>query len=263
MYTDGTKPHYSVTTILGGIFGKGKFFDTWLKNLGHYADIYTKARMQRGTLVHEILHLMKQDGQCVVDFSFIKDFMHDFVDASSIAYWKGKNALADSVMKYIESYEKWTLDYDIKYWGSEVMLYNPDYDWAGAVDDPIQNKTLNCNQIVDIKTGGAYDTHILQCIAYALLWNKLYPQHQMTSVGVLYIKDSFVTKPTYKFETLELDSTKGKKKIQEWEHTMAIWRLRHANADGSYPVKQFYQPKEEVALRDDIEREFLDPINQE
>ena len=85
----------------------------------------------------------------------------------------------------------------------------------------------------------------------------------MTSVGVLYIKDSFVTKPTYKFETLELDSTKGKKKIQEWEHTMAIWRLRHANADGSYPVKQFYQPKEEVALRDDIEREFLDPINQE
>lgn len=263
MYTDGTKSHFSTTTILGSIFGKGKFFDTWLKNLGHYADIYTKARQQRGTFVHELLHIMKCDPQCIIDIPYIKDMMHEYMDAVSIQYFKGKGAVADSVMKYLESYHKWTQDYDITFLGSEVMLFHPDLDWAGAVDDPITNHTLGHNMISDIKTGGAYDTHELQCIAYAILWNKIYPDHPMTAVSVLYIKDEYATKPTYKYTTLELDSTKGKKKIQEWNHVMEIWRLRYANADGSYPIKKWYKPREELTLDPKIKREFVDPFNQE
>ena len=263
MYTNGTKSYFSVTTILNGLYAKGKFFDTWLKNLGHFADIFTKAKQQRGTFVHEILHIMKSDPLCVVDRPYLHDMIHEYMDSVSIQFFHGKNSVVDSVMKYIESYQKWHSDYKITYLGSEVMLFHPELDWAGAVDDPIINHTLGHNMICDIKTGGAYDTHVLQCVAYALLWNKIYPKHKMTAVGILYIKDEYTKAPTYKFESLELDSPKGKKAIEQWGHTMKLWRLKYAHRAGTLKGKKWETTSAQRERKKKSTREIVETNNHE
>ena len=42
----------SVTTILG-YFPKGQFFETWIKDMGHNADIVMRRAGEEGTQVHE------------------------------------------------------------------------------------------------------------------------------------------------------------------------------------------------------------------
>lgn len=257
MYTDGVKSFFSVTTILSKHYPKGHFFDTWLKNYGYFADLYTRAKAQMGTLVHMILHQMKTDPSFnQIERYYVADVLHEFMDPTSISIYRGKTVVVDNVMKYIESYQTWLQDYDVSYYGSEVMLFHQSCDWAGATDDPI--KINDKNMISDIKTGKPFDTHLIQGIAYAILWNRMYPDHKMKHIGVLYIKDDYVIKPTYKFETVDLQSSKGQHLIKEWQMVMAQFRHKYAKADGTYPTKGFYQPKDKLNLN--IKREFINNI---
>ena len=135
------------------------------------------------------------------------------------------------------------------------MLHHEDFDWAGTCDDPIQFPN-GANMISDIKTGTQVETHLLQGVAYAMIWDVLFPSHPISSVGVLYIKHDYTLKPTYKFEVLELSSKKGQKLVAEWEQMMELFRIKYALKDGTYPIKEWYKPKEKLKLNN-VDHNFV------
>ena len=247
MYTDGTKPYFSVTTIINKVIPKGFGFDTWLKNNGHHSETIVRAKGTIGTLVHLIVDYMIKDMNLVVTYDFCQDMVREHLDPVTIHYFKGLHATVERVQKNIESYTVWADDYSPTFIASEMMLYHPDYDWAGTCDNAIQfaNGEIMLN---DLKTGTVQDSHLLQGYAYALLWNKMFKQHQCTQVGVLYTHGDYKVKPTYKFVTMALDSVKGRKCANQWEQMMNLFRSQYANADGSYPVKDFIRPAKEITL---------------
>jgi hypothetical protein len=255
MYTDGTKPYYSVTTILNKMNPKGYGFDNWLKNYSHYSETIVRAKAGLGTVVHDILDMMKADPTFVLDINFVEDYIKQNLSHVSIEYFKGVKSCVERVMKYVEAYIVWADDYAPTFLGTEVMLYHPKFDWAGSCDDPLQFAN-GVNMISDIKTGTQQDSHTLQGVAYALLWNAIFPKHQMTTVGILYINADYHIKPTYKFTTTELNTPKGRKLIAEWNKIMELFRIRYALKDGTYPIKPWYTPKTELKLNN-VDHNFL------
>lgn len=259
MYHNGRgldKAYYSVTTILNKINPKGWGFDNWLKNYGHYSETIVRAKAGLGTIVHDILDMMKADPNFVLTWEFAEDYIKQNLSHVSIEYYKGVGACVERVMKYVESYITWADDYSPTFLGTEVMLYHKDYDWAGSCDDPLQFANGSV-MISDIKTGSQNESHLLQGVAYSLLWDAIYPKkYQCSSVGILYINADYSIKPTYKFTTVELNSIKGRKLIKEWQQMMELFRARYANADGSYAVKPWYTPKSELKLNN-VDHNFL------
>jgi hypothetical protein len=247
MYTDGSKPYFSVTTIINKVLPKGWGFDTWLKNNGHHSDTIVTAKSTMGVLVHMIVDMMIRDMNLVVTWDFCHDMVREHISPCSIQYFKGLSATIERVQKNVESYITWADDYSPTFIASEMMLYHTDLDWAGTCDNAIQfaNGEIMLN---DLKTGTVQDSHLLQGYAYAMLWNNMFPNQQCTQVGVLYSHGDYKIKPTYKFVTMALDSVKGRKCANQWNKMMELLRAIYANADGSYPVKDFIRPGKELRL---------------
>ena len=125
-----------------------------------------------------------------------------------------------------------------------------------SCDDPLQFAN-GAVMISDIKTGTKNDSHLLQGVAYSILWDAIFPKkYATTSVGILYINADYHTKPTYSFTTVELNSIKGRRLRKEWMQMMELFRARYANADGSYTVKPWYKPKAQLKL-DNVDHNFL------
>ena len=247
MYSDGTRPFFSVTTIINKMFPTEPFLIKWWKNNPEMTtDRILKAKGFMGTIVHDILDKMKQDLKFVVDWEFMETTIRQKMSPYYIDFYGGLDDAVITAMKYIESYIAWGESYTPTIIGSEVRLYHEQYDWAGTTDDVL---SIN-NEIIisDIKTGSMSDKHFYQGVAYALLWNALYPQLKCKSIAVLYLKSDFKTQPTYKFKTLDLNSAKGNSIANEWYKMMELFRLRYANADGSYTFKPRYRPSDSLCL---------------
>ena len=247
MYSNGTRPFFSVTTIINKMFPTEPFLIKWWKsNPSIETDRILKAKGFMGTIVHDVLDKMKSDLSFVVDWEYMETMIRQKMSPFYIEYYGGLDDCVCTAMKYIESYIAWGESYTPKIVGSEVRLYHEQYDWAGTTDDVLQ---INDDIIIsDIKTGSMNDKHFYQGIAYAILWNALYPKFKCSSVAVLYLKSDFKTKPTFNFKTMELNSAKGTAIANEWYKLMELFRLRYANADGSYTYKPRYRPSDSLRL---------------
>ena len=247
MYSNGTKPFYSVTTILNKMFPTEPFLIKWWKS--HpimFTDRTLKAKGYMGSIVHDILDKMKMDLEFIVEYEYVQEIIKQTMSPYYIDFYNGIDDATEIALKYIESYIAWGESYTPSIIASESRLYHEQYDWAGTTDDVI--KVHNKITISDIKTGVQSDKHFYQGVAYAILWNALYPNTPVETVAVLYLKSDYKTRPTYKFSTLDLKSAKGTSIANEWFKMMELFRLRYANADGSYTYKPRYKPSRELKL---------------
>lgn len=168
-YSRDGKLYPSVTSILQ-FMPKGKFFETWLKDVGHNADIIAQKAADEGTQVHDAIERYLK-GEKIV---WLND---DGYSNYSMDVWK-------LILKF---HEFWTT-YKPTLIESEIPLYSDEYTYAGTCDLVVEIN--NVKWLLDIKTSNSIHTSMdLQLAAYAQAWNELY-EEKIERVGIIWLKSS-------------------------------------------------------------------------
>ena len=168
-YTKDDKYYPSVTSILQ-YFPKNKFFETWLKDVGHNADIIVKKAADEGTQVHDAIehYLLGEKIEWLDNNGYSK---------YSLEIWK-------MILKF---HEFWTT-YKPTLIESEIHLFSDKFIYAGTCDLVVEIN--NEKWLLDIKTSNSLHTsYNLQLAAYAQAWNELY-EEKIDRVGILWLKSS-------------------------------------------------------------------------
>jgi hypothetical protein len=168
-YSRNEQYYPSVTSILQ-YMPKNKFFETWLKDVGHNADIIMRKAGDEGTQVHEAIenYLLGKKIQMINDSGYSN---------YSTYVWQ-------MILKFHEfwSTHKPTL------LESEIHLFSDEYKFAGTCDLVVEIKGEKW--LLDIKTSNSLHTsHELQLAAYAQAWNELY-EEKIDRVGIIWLKST-------------------------------------------------------------------------
>jgi ATP-dependent exoDNAse (exonuclease V) beta subunit len=168
-YTKNDKIYPSVTSILQHM-PKNKFFENWLKDVGHNADFIVKKAADEGTQVHDAIerYLMGEKIEWIDTNGYSK---------YSLEVWK-------MILKFHEfwSVHKPTLI------ESEIHLFSDIYNYAGTCDLVVELDGKRW--LLDIKTSNSLHTsHNLQLAAYAQAWNELY-EEKIDHIGIIWLKSS-------------------------------------------------------------------------
>lgn len=168
-YTKNDKIYPSVTSILQHM-PKNKFFENWLKDVGHNADFIVKKAADEGTQVHDAIerYLMGEKIEWIDGNGYSK---------YSLEVWK-------MILKF---HEFWSTYKPILI-ENEIHLFSDIYNYAGTCDLVVE---LNGKRwLLDIKTSNSLHTsHNLQLAAYAQAWNELY-EEKIDNIGIIWLKSS-------------------------------------------------------------------------
>ena len=159
----------SVTSILQ-YFPKGKFFETWLKDVGHNSDIIAKKAADEGTQTHQLIeHYLT--GEKI-------NWLDDRGNAiCSLPVWQ-------MLLKFVEFWETEKLELI----ESEIHLFSDIYKIAGTCDLVV--KMRDELWILDIKTSNSVHTsYDLQLAAYTTCWNETF-EEKVTKNGIIWLKSS-------------------------------------------------------------------------
>ena len=168
-YVRDDKYYPSVTSILQ-YFPKNKFFETWLKDVGHNADIIARKAADEGTQVHDAIerYLLGEKISWMDDNGYSK---------YSLEIWK-------MILKF---HDFWST-YKPTLIESEIHLFSDKYMYAGTCDLVIEMDGVKW--LLDIKTSNSlYVSYDLQLSAYAQAWNELY-EEKIDKIGVIWLKSS-------------------------------------------------------------------------
>jgi len=168
-YSRNDKLYPSVTSILQ-YMPKNKFFENWLKDVGHNADIIAKKAADEGTQVHDAIERYLT-GEKIV-----------WIDEN------GYSKYALEVWKMILKFHDFWTTYKPTLIESEIHLFSDIYGYAGTCDLVVE---LNGKRwLLDIKTSNSLHTsHDLQLAAYAQAWNELY-EEKIDQIGIIWLKSS-------------------------------------------------------------------------
>ena len=168
-YTRNDKYYPSVTSILQ-YMPKGKFFENWLKDVGHNADVIARKAAEEGTQVHDAIeHYLLGEKITWMDENGYSKY--------SLDIWK-------MVLKF---HEFWST-YKPTLIESEIHLFSDKYIYAGTCDLVIEIDGKKW--LLDIKTSNSLHTsYDLQLAAYAQAWNELY-EEKIDRMGILWLKSS-------------------------------------------------------------------------
>ena len=137
----------SVTTILQ-YMPKNKFFETWMKDVGHNADLIMKRAGKEGTQVHEAAEQLVQGEEV--------SWMDDY----------GKAKYSQIVWEMILKFHEFWNTYKPELISCEDFVWSDKYKYAGTADlvVKINNKTW----LLDIKTSNSiHKSFDLQLASYA------------------------------------------------------------------------------------------------
>ena len=168
-YSRNDEYYPSVTTILQ-YMSKNRFFETWLKDVGHNADIIMRKAGKEGTQVHEAIenYLLGEKIQMINDAGFSN---------YSTFVWK-------MILKF---HEFWTTHKPILL-ETEIHLFSDKYKFAGTCDLIVEIEGERW--LLDIKTSKSLHTsHELQLAAYTQAWNELY-EEKIDRIGIIWLKSS-------------------------------------------------------------------------
>ena len=146
-YSRNDKLYPSVTSILQ-YMPKNKFFENWLKDVGHNADIIARKAADEGTQVHDAIERYLT-GEKIV-----------WIDEN------GYSKYALEVWKMILKFHEFWSIYKPTLIESEIHLFSDIYGYAGTCDLVVEIESKRW--LLDIKTSNSLHTsHDLQLAAYA------------------------------------------------------------------------------------------------
>ena len=184
----------SATNILQ-IISKGKFYDKWLADFGGYRMVqnYVREAADRGTRTH---------------------INAEALQSGLEVYTEG---MARDEVLMVMAFKEWVDTVKPKFIASELTMWDPDYPIAGTADIvcTIRDQLF----VIDIKTGGSYDTHELQLTAYGRLYEKIYDK--MPAISVLKLS---VSKGRPKYEAIRMGYAD-----EALAHAVGLWTWRNPN----------------------------------
>jgi len=162
--------YYPSVTYVLSYFPKNKFFETWLKDVGHNADVIVRKAAEDGTQVHSLVesYLLGEEQTWLDERGNAK---------YSLDVWK-------MLLKFVNFWEthKPTLI------ETEVHLFSDEHKIAGTCDLVVE--LAGERWILDVKTSNSLHTsYDLQTSAYATCWNESY-EEKVDRAGILWLKSS-------------------------------------------------------------------------
>lgn len=157
----------SVTYVLS-YFPKDKFFETWMKDVGHNAELIIKKAGDDGTQVHKAIedYIKGEEILWIDEYGNVK---------YSLDVWKMILKFAD----FWQTYKPTLIE-------SEVHIYSDILTVAGTIDLVVEigDKLW----LIDIKTSNSlYETYNLQTAVYKHAWDELYDR-KIDETGILWLK---------------------------------------------------------------------------
>lgn len=159
----------SVTTVLQ-YMPKNKFFDNWLKDVGHNADLIMRKAATEGTQVHEAVEDLIAGKEIT--------WMDDYGNAKyNLQVWQMILKAAEFFKKHkptVIAAEEFTFSHKGKYAGTADLIVEMDGEvW-----------------LLDVKTSNnLHRSYNLQLAAYAKAWEEMFGQ-KIDRTGILWLKSS-------------------------------------------------------------------------
>jgi len=159
----------SVTSILQ-YFPKGKFFENWLKDVGHNAEYIAKKSADEGTQTHSLIERYLEGEK----LNWLDENGHA---NCSLNVWQ-------MVLKFADF---WTVEKP-ELVESEIHLFSDTHKIAGTCDLVVRLRGELW--ILDIKTSNNLHTsYDLQLAAYTTCWNETF-EEKVTRTGIIWLKSS-------------------------------------------------------------------------
>ena len=159
----------SVTTILQ-YMPKNKFFEMWLKDVGHNADLIMRRAGKEGTQVHEAIETLL-DGEEL-------HWMDDYGNA------KYNEKVWEMINKFVDF---WTT-YKPELISTEEFVYSDEYRYAGTAD--LVCKLDGETWLIDFKTSNSlHKSYDLQLASYAKALGEA-KGIEIERTGILWLKSS-------------------------------------------------------------------------
>ena len=162
--------YYPSVTYVLSYFPKNKFFESWMKDVGHNADIIMRRAAEEGTQVHKGIETILNGEELT---------------------WIEENGYVNyptDVWKMIAKFADFWSTHNPTLIASECHLFSDTYKFAGTGDIVC---TINDeNWLIDIKTSNSiHKSFDLQTAAYATAWNETHnvPIHRR---GILWLKST-------------------------------------------------------------------------
>jgi len=168
-YTRNGNYYPSVTSILQ-YMPKNKFFETWLKDVGHNADVIMRKAADEGTQVH--------------------DAIEKYVAGEKITWLnsEGYSNYSLDVWKLILKFHEFWSVCKPTLLASEIHLFSDTYKYAGTCDLVVEIDGVRW--LLDIKTSKSVHTSMdLQLAAYAQAWNETF-EEKIEKTGIIWLKSS-------------------------------------------------------------------------
>ena len=162
--------YYPSVTYILSFFPKGKYFETWLKDVGHSSEHIANNAAKEGTQVHNAIEKIL-DGEEIF-------WLDEYGTAKySLEVW-------NMILKFVEF---WTTQKP-KLIASEFHIFSDKYKIAGTIDLVLElNDKL---WLIDIKTSNSVHTaYELQVAAYAQCWNESV-ERKIDHTGILWLKST-------------------------------------------------------------------------
>ena len=157
----------SVTTILS-YMPKGKFFENWLKDVGHNADLIARKAAKEGTQVHEAA----EDLVLGKEVSWMDDY--------------GKAKYSQLVWEMILKFAECWKQLDGELISSEEFVWSDEHQYAGTAD--LLVKVGDETWLLDIKTSNQiHKSYNMQLAAYAKAMEEI-KGIKIDRTGIIWLK---------------------------------------------------------------------------
>lgn len=206
----------SVTTILH-YFPKGHFFEQWMKDMGHNADIIMRRAGDEGTQVHKAIEA--------------------FLEGKEIRWIEpdGRVNYHTHVWRMILGFVDFWTTYKPKLLMSEEFMVSDTHKYCGTLDLLVE---MNGEKwLLDIKTSNSvYESYHLQMAAYT----KAYEEVKGESIqrnGIIWLKSSKrgPDKSNKKMQGQGWEVIEGKKTVDEYFqmflHTYETYKIMHPETE--------------------------------
>lgn len=167
-YRRNDKLFYPSVTYVLNYFPKNKYFEDWLKDVGHNAEFIAGKAAKEGTMVHDACEKYLKGEELV------------WIDETGFVHYP--THVWQMILKFVDFWE--TSGAELVH--CEYHIFSDEYRYAGTIDLVVwlDGKL----QLLDIKTSNSIHTTMeLQLAAYAQAWNETHDT-KIEDTGIIWLK---------------------------------------------------------------------------